>query len=71
MGKLAPISIRDLFRRLREFGWTGPYQKGKHPYMVKGDRRLPAPNSHGSVISSELLREILNRAGISVDDWNR
>lgn len=37
MPKLAPVSWTELVRRLRELGFDGPYQGGKHPYMVKGN----------------------------------
>ena len=32
-----PIKRSELIRRLRRLDWEGPYQKGKHPFMIKGD----------------------------------
>ncbi len=55
MGRLAPISVRELIRKLREFGWEGPYHKGKHPHMVQNGRRLKIPNPHGTDISGDLI----------------
>jgi hypothetical protein len=34
------IKHREMLRRRRAFGWHGPYQRGKHPFMVKSDVRL-------------------------------
>lgn len=70
MGRLAPISVRELIRKLREFGWEGPYHKGKHPHMVQNGRRLKIPNPHGADISGDLLKDILRNAGITADEWN-
>ena len=35
MPPLAPIKRRDLIRKLRTFGFEGPYAGGKREYMVK------------------------------------
>ena len=41
-----PIKHRELVRRFRLLGWQGPWQKGKHPFLVKDGRRLTIPNPH-------------------------
>ena len=46
MPKLKPISWRDLVKQLKFFGFDGPYQSGKHPYMIKCDLTLTIPNPH-------------------------
>ena len=51
MSKLAPISHNDLIRRLKMFGFDGPYSGGKHLYMLKGKLRLTIPNPHRREIS--------------------
>ncbi len=66
-----PISHRDLVAKLRQFGYEGPRQKGKHPFMVKGKFKLTIPNDHGSVISGSLVDKILAQAMISLEDWNQ
>ncbi len=33
--KLSPVSWTELVKRLRKLGFDGPYQGGKHPYMIK------------------------------------
>jgi len=35
--KLSPVSWTELVKRLRKLGFEGPYQGGKHPYMIKND----------------------------------
>ena len=56
-------------RKLRKLGFDGPYQGGKHPYMIKGDLVLTIPNPHRRDIGVGLLSRILRRAGISEEEW--
>jgi len=69
MPKLKPISWQKLVKQFRNFGFCGPYQSGKHPYMIKGDLTLTIPNPHKKDISPDLLLRILRQAGISKKDW--
>lgn len=69
MSKLSPISWRELVKRLREFGFEGPFEGGQHPYMVHGDLVLTIPNPHHGAVSVDLLQRILRRAGISRKKW--
>lgn len=71
MPKLNPISQRKLIIKLKKFGFNGPYQEGKHPYMIKGLISITIPNPHKSDISKNLLSEILRQAGISTGEWNK
>ena len=68
--KLVPVSRNDLIRRLRGLGWAGPYAGAKHQHMVKGSVQLTIPNPHGTKeIGVNLLKILLNEAGISRDEW--
>lgn len=69
MAKLAAVSWFVFVRRLRSLGFQGPFQGGKHPYMVKGDLVLTIPNPHRKEISPGLLSRILKQAGISRKEW--
>ena len=69
MSRLSPVSWRELVRRLRVLGFEGPYEGGKHPYMVKEELVLTIPNPHRQAIGIELLQRILQRANISRDEW--
>jgi hypothetical protein len=42
--KLIPVSWTDLVRRLKTFGFDGPFHGGKHPYMIRGELVLAIPN---------------------------
>jgi predicted RNA binding protein YcfA (HicA-like mRNA interferase family) len=64
-----PIKRAEFIRRLRKFGWEGPYQRGKHPFMVKGQVRLPIPNPHRGDIDWSLTKRILQQAEIRPDNW--
>lgn len=67
--RLTPVSWLDLVRRLRALGFSGPFEGSKHPYMMRGDRVLTVPNPHRGDISIDLLKRILDRAGVSRDEW--
>jgi predicted RNA binding protein YcfA (HicA-like mRNA interferase family) len=67
--KLYPVSWRDLVFRLKLFGFTGPFEGGKHPYMVKGNLVLTLPNPHKKEIGTDLLTRILKQAGIGREEW--
>ena len=69
MSRLRPVSRRELVQRLRALGFQGPYQEGKHPFMVRGSLRVPVPNPHEGDIGIDLLSRILRLAGISRDEW--
>ncbi len=71
MSKLAPIRWRELVRRLRALGFEGPYQEGRHPFMVRGTLRLTIPNPHGEDIGASLLTRLLREGGISREEWER
>ncbi len=68
MAELSPVSWADLVRRLRKLGFDGPYQGGKHPYMIKGNLVLTIPNPHRRDIGVALLSRILRRAGVSKEE---
>ena len=69
MPKLSPVSWKDLVKRLRKLGFKGPYEGGKHPFMIKDDLTLTIPNPHRGEISVDLLKRILRRADVTRDEW--
>jgi predicted RNA binding protein YcfA (HicA-like mRNA interferase family) len=69
MPKLGPISLRVFIVHMRKFGFSGPYQEGKHPYMIKGSITLTVPNPHDGEISSDLLTRLLRQAGVTRAQW--
>jgi len=69
MAKLGPVSHNELVKRLRIFGFEGPFSGGKHLYMVKGNLRLTIPNPHKQKINVDLLMRILRQAGITREEW--
>lgn len=70
MAELSPVSFTDLVKGLRRLGFDGPYQGGKHPYMIKGSLVLTIPNPHRNEIGIALLARILKRAGITKEQWS-
>ncbi len=69
MAKLSPVAWTELVRGLRKLGFDGPFQGGKHPYMIKDDLVLTLPNPHRKEISIDLLTHILKQAHISREQW--
>jgi len=66
---LVPVSWTDLIKKLRNLSFEGPYQGGKHPYMIKGNLVLTIPNPHRKEIGVALLNRILKRGNISKEMW--
>ena len=66
-----PVKHREMLRRLRVLGWSGPQQKGAHPFMTKAGRRLTVPNPHRGDIDWHLMKRILQQGDISPEDWDQ
>ncbi len=68
---LKNISWKNLVKKLRQFGFDGPYAGGRHLFMKRGEFKLHIPNPHKKEISKYLLAEILRQADISFEEWNK
>ncbi len=66
-----PISRRELIKRLRTFGWEGPYPGGSHMVMMNGSHRLTLPNPHRGDIDWSLAKRILAQADIDPTEWEK
>lgn len=64
-----PVSWKQLVKRLKDFGFEGPFSGGKHPYMIKKELVLTLPNPHKNEISVDLLSRVLKQAAIKREDW--
>lgn len=64
-----PVSWKQLVKRLKDFGFEGPFSGGKHPYMIKKELVLTLPNPHKNEISVDLLSHVLKQADIKREDW--
>lgn len=71
MPKLSPVSWTAFIRKMKACGFSGPFQEGRHPYMIKGNTTVTIPNPHRGGISVDLLIRILRQAGISRHDWEK
>lgn len=66
------ISWKELIRKFRALGYSGPFSGGKHQFMIKGKKKIRIPNPHGSRdINVSLVKEILRQAGISSEEWDK
>lgn len=67
-----PVSRKDLIRKFKSLGFSGPYSGGRHQFMSKGELKVRISNPHKTQdISDSLIYEILRQAGISKNDWNK
>ncbi|NCO41612.1 MAG: type II toxin-antitoxin system HicA family toxin [Armatimonadetes bacterium] len=69
MPRLTPLSRREVIRKLRAAGWTGPEPGGRHRTMHKGSRSVLVPNPHGRDVSIGLMRKIIRDSGLTVEEW--
>jgi len=68
---VSALSRKELIRKFRELGYTGPFSGGKHQFMIKGSQKIRIPNPHIGDISLSLVKEILRQAGLSSQDWDK
>ncbi len=65
------ISRKELIRKFRILGYTGPFSGTKHQFMKKDKMKLRISNPHKSVdIHISLVKELLRQAGISYEKWS-
>jgi hypothetical protein len=50
-------------------GFSGPFEGGKHPYMIRGVVVLTIPNPHKEEVGVDLLQRILKQAGVTRKEW--
>ena len=66
------ISRRELIRRFRSLGFSGPISGGRHQFMKKGSLKIRIPNPHKSdTVDGSLVKEILRQASIEIDQWEK
>ncbi|MGA2463641.1 MAG: type II toxin-antitoxin system HicA family toxin [Thermodesulfobacteriota bacterium] len=65
------LSRKELIRKFRALGFTGPYSGRKHQFMVRGRQKIRIPNPHVGDIGVSLLKEILRQASISDEQWDK
>ena len=65
------ISRKELIKKFKALGYTGPYSGGRHQLIKKSAKKIRIPNPHKSNdIDIGLVKEILRQAGISNDEWD-
>jgi len=66
------VSRKELVRRFRALGYTGPFSGGRHQFMMKGSQKIRIPNLQGrGEIGVSLLNEILRHGNIEEEEWNK
>lgn len=67
--RLNPLPRREIIKRFKELGWSGPHPGAKHAVMYKDGLPLTIPNPHRGDISKALVGDLLREAGISRAEW--
>ena len=72
MPRLTPLRSREVIRKLRALGFSGPEPRGRHMHMIHPDRRqsIPIPMHGSRDIGIGLIRDMLGKLGISREEWN-
>jgi hypothetical protein len=65
------LSRKELIRKFRALGFSGPFSGAKHQFMIKGTQKIRIPNPHVTDIGVSLVKEILRQAGLSTQDWEK
>jgi len=66
------IHRKELIRKFKALGYTGPLSGGRHQFMIKGKKKIRIPNPHGSGdVDISLIKEILRQAAISNEEWDK
>lgn len=66
------ISRKELIKKFKALGYTGPFSGGRHQFMIKDKKKIRIPNPHGSGdIHISLVKEILRQAEININEWDK
>lgn len=65
-----PLSRRELIKKLRRVGLSGPFSGARHQYMLCGKIKVFIPNPHGGDIGSKIIKRMLIDMHISDKEWN-
>jgi predicted RNA binding protein YcfA (HicA-like mRNA interferase family) len=63
-----PLSRRELIRKLKRAGFSGPFSGGRHNYLLRDRLKIFIPNPHGADIGSNIIRRIIIDADTSEDE---
>ena len=66
-----PLSRRELIRKLRRAGLSGPIPGAKHSYMLYGKVKIFIPNPHIGDIGLKIIKRVMVDLGISETRWNQ
>ena len=64
------ISRKELIRKFKVLGFSGPYSGKKHQFMKKGPLKIRIPNPHTGDISLGLVKRIIRQADITDKQWD-
>lgn len=69
MPNLSPLPRRALIKKLRRFGFLGPYPAAQHEYMKLGREKIFIPNPHGKDIGLPIIKKIIQQLNISNQEF--
>ena len=73
MDRMAPISRKELTRRLKKLGFDGPFHGSKHDFMVRhaDEYRLPLPrkDAKSREVGVSLQKRITKEIAVTREQW--
>jgi len=70
MPKITPLSRKQLIKKLRKFGFDGPFKATRHEYMLNGNHKIFIPNPHGGKdVAVPIVKAITHQLGIDRDEF--
>ena len=60
-----PVNRRELIRKLKRAGFSGPFSGTKHQFMLNGKLKIFIPNPHGKGIGLKIIKRIIVDINIS------
>lgn len=75
MSRWTPCKRREFIRRLRTFGFDGPFSGTRHQFLVYQENRLTIPSTEEYSVPQlrMMLREVgvILKREIAIEEWNR
>jgi len=69
MSNLSPLPRKVLIKKLRKFGFSGPYSGTRHQYMKRNSEKIFVPNPHGKDVGLPIIKKIICQFKISNQEF--
>lgn len=67
---LKPVNRKELIRKLKRAGFSGPFSGAKHQYMSNNKLKIFIPNPHRKDIGLKIIKRIIIDINISNKEFD-